>query len=340
MSDRPDEHGRDGADVDDAPSDLEPTAAFELLAHETRLAAMRVLWEAREPLRFSEIADRAGISDTGNFNYHFGKLVGGFVREVGDRYALTRSGRQAMTAVLAGDVTEHPSFDPVTLEESCPYCDAAVELHHDADQLRVLCSSCSGTFEGERETLSGARDPHGTPNPPGTLSTFAFPPAGLRDRDPDTVLEAALSRLVSRSRDASAGVCPDCAGPVDRTAAICPDHDPEGICEACGSRFAGLVTMNCETCRNTHAGVLALVGLSDPRIVSFFADHGIDPLDPSWAFATAFLGVEERVRGTDPLDYEAAWTLGDETLRVRFDADGEISALTREADAGSRTDGD
>lgn len=62
---------------------LEATEAFSLLAHDTRMAAMEVLWEADGPVRFSEIADRAGIGDTGNFNYHFAS------------WSATSSGRRA-----------------------------------------------------------------------------------------------------------------------------------------------------------------------------------------------------------------------------------------------------
>ncbi len=300
-----------------------PTEAFELLAHDTRMAAMRALWEADGPLRFSEVADRAGIQDTGNFNYHFGKLVGHFVRKADETYELTRSGRVAMTAVLAGDVTGSPAFESVGLDEPCPYCGAAVELDHDADRLRVLCTECAGTFRGERE-------PHGgTPNPHGTISTFAFPAAGLRDRDPESVLDAALMRLTARVRSMTDGLCPDCAGPVDRSVTVCDDHDPDGVCSACGSRFAGVVTLQCETCRTAHSGVLALVGFADARVRDCFQDHGHELLVIDWATAVAFLDADERVRAVDPVDYEAAWTLNGETLRVAIDGDGRITDLQR-----------
>jgi hypothetical protein len=309
---------------DDGGSTIEPTAAFDLLAHDTRLAAMRVLWAADDPLRFSEVADRAGVRDTGNFNYHFGKLVGHFVRNAGDRYELTRSGRQAMTAVLAGDVTERPAFDPVTVDEPCPYCGSQVELHHDADVLRVRCTSCEGTFQGDRRAVGG------TPNPPGTVTTFAFPAAGLADRDPETVLEAALVRLVSRYTDMANGVCPDCAGPVERETAVCDAHDPAGVCERCDARFAGVLTVRCETCGTTKAGLLALAALADPRLRRAFHDHGFDPLEPTWRFALAWLGATETVHDTHPVDYEAAWTLDDETVSVRLDGDGAVTDLRRD----------
>jgi hypothetical protein len=298
--------------------------AFELLSHETRMAAMDVLWQADDQLRFSEIADRAGIDDTGNFNYHFGKLVGHYVRKHGEVYGLTRSGRETMTAVLAGDVTERPPFEPVALSESCPFCDAPIELRYYADELRVLCTSCAGTFQPGRET------PRGTENPHGTLSTFAFPPAGVRDREPEAVLDAALLRLLTRTQQFTGGICPDCAGPVERTVEVCADHDDEGICEHCASRFAGLVTYRCETCRTTRSSVLGLVALSEPRLLTAFHDHGHDLFDPTWNFATTILNADEHVHATDPVEYEARWHLDDETLTVRIDGEGTVTSLDRE----------
>jgi hypothetical protein len=36
------------------------------------------------------------------------------------------------------------------------------------------------------------------------------------------------------------------------------------------------------------------------------------------------------VHATDPIDYEAAWTLGGETLRVRIEAPGTVESVERE----------
>lgn len=326
-----DDHDRTPTDEErtDAPASSDADGipavdAFGLLAHETRLAAVRALWAADRPLRFSEVADRAGVTDTGNFNYHFGQLVGHFVRETGDEYELTRSGRQAMTAVLAGDVTDRPAFGPVELDERCPFCDAPVELAHDADVLRVRCSDCPGNFHGEHTAANG------TPNPEGTITTFAFPAAGLRERDPETVLDVALVRLLSRWGDMTSGVCPDCAGPVDRTATVCDDHADDGVCEHCTSRFVGLLTARCGTCSNTRSGLLALAAFAHHRVRRYFEDHGHDPLEPTWSFALAVLALDERVHDTDPLHYEASWRLDDERLRVHVDDDGQVTRVHRD----------
>jgi hypothetical protein len=299
--------------------------AFGLLSHETRMAAMYVLWEAGAPLRFSEIADRAGISDTGNFNYHFGKLVGEYVRDHGETYGLTRAGRQAMTAVVAGEVTRQPSFSPVELEESCPYCGASVELTHGEDKLRVRCRSCAGTFETGRETT------YGTTNPEGTLSAFAFPPSGLRNRDPDAILDVALERYLGRMRELASGICPDCAGPVDRTVSLCRDHDAAGICPACSSRFAGEIAFKCNTCRMTNTSLLIAVCVRNPQVQVYFADHGYDLVAPSWETFVAILSVTEHLKEEgDELAYTLSWTFDDETLRIYLDETGRIQDWSRQ----------
>lgn len=304
---------------------LVPTEAFGLLAHDTRMAALQVLWEAGEPLRFSEIADRADISDTGNFNYHLGELVGHFVRKVGEQYALTRSGRQAMTAVLAGDITERHTLGPARIDAPCPYCGADVLLSHEADDLRVLCSSCEGTFRGKRATKDTRQ-----PSPAGTITTLPFPPGGIRDRELVGVLEAALTRMVSRNQQIANGVCPDCGGLVELTLTACPEHDDEGVCEACGSRFAGLRVFSCRTCGRTQGGLLALLVLVDPVFHAYFSERGFDFLNPTWREVVAALNMDERVHQVDPLEYEAIWVVDGETLSMHVDGEREAVDLARD----------
>lgn len=302
----------------------DPMEAFELLTHETRMAAMRVLWDAAEPLRFSEIADRAGISDTGNFNYHLGELVGHFVRKEGETYRLTRPGRRAMAAVLSGDITDQPQFEPTRLDQPCPYCGADVLLAHNRNKLRVLCTACDGTWRSNRWN-------HGTdrPHPQGTVSVLPFPASGVKDRDPAALLRTALTRLTSRWRDATNGICPECGGTTVSTATVCPDHDTEGVCGSCGSRFAGHRAIKCDVCGDTHNGVFPLNGLADPGALTYFWDHGVDLFSPTWDDVLRFLECEERIQSAEPIEAEMVWALDDEPLTVRIGADGRVVAVIR-----------
>jgi hypothetical protein len=74
------------------------TEAFATLGNETRLSILLALWEAYEPfvatnaVAFSELRERVGMRDSGQFNYHLDKLRGHFVRKTDAGYELRRAG--------------------------------------------------------------------------------------------------------------------------------------------------------------------------------------------------------------------------------------------------------
>jgi hypothetical protein len=64
--------------TDAAPAD--PERAFWLLSDETRINILEALWAAsNEPLSFTALRARVGNPNSGQFNYHLGKLKGHFV---------------------------------------------------------------------------------------------------------------------------------------------------------------------------------------------------------------------------------------------------------------------
>jgi hypothetical protein len=302
---------------------LSPSEAFSLLSNDTRLAVLTVLWEADDSLRFTDLAERADITDTGNLNYHLGQLDGRFIRREDGRYGLTYPGRQVMTLVMTGDITDQPALEPTRLDLRCPYCEAEVILVHYGDRLRVLCTGCEGTYRTKRPELPV----EGLPET-GTVTALMFPAVGVRDRDPEPLLEAGLARTASRWRDVCDGFCPDCGGTVAPTAVVCPDHESDGFCAACGSRFAVTRPVTCDTCGREIAAQLALSAVTDPTAVAFFDDHGVDLLDPTWETARHLLQGEERVHSTEPLEAEVVWTEDGESLHMRVGAVGEVLETT------------
>ena len=54
-------------------------------------------------LSFSQLRWRVGVSDSGQFNYHLGKLRGQFVVRVADGYQLTDAGAAVGEALVAAD---------------------------------------------------------------------------------------------------------------------------------------------------------------------------------------------------------------------------------------------
>lgn len=99
----------------------DPVEAFEALADGTRLAILRALVDHQreqpdEPaLSFTELRERAGVEDSGLFNYHLEKLVGRFVRDTGAGYELGYRGER----VLRSPTVEENGTEP---DEGCPVC--------------------------------------------------------------------------------------------------------------------------------------------------------------------------------------------------------------------------
>lgn len=299
--------------------------AFELLANDRRMAIMETLWEQREPMPFSDLREAVGIADSGQFNYHLGKLAGLYVRETDGGYELTRPGRRVLTAVLAGDLLDRPEVSPARVDWPCPRCGADVELRFDDEMLRLLCTECPGFFRGEAQSRRERRE-----NPHGTISILPIPPAGVKDRSPEEALVAGIQWITHRARMFRAGMCPECSGAVDTQMAVCAEHEPEdGLCGTCGNRHAGLVDMTCETCGEGMSGLLAAATWTDPTVLSFFDDHGYDLGNLDKDAVRVAPTFEETVRSVEPLDYEMRWTLDGETLAVRIDDDLEVIDTTR-----------
>lgn len=312
-----------GDDGDEAKTT--PPEAFERLANAQRMAIMEALWEQREPMTFSALREAVGITDSGQFNYHLGKLAGLYVRETDEGYELTRPGRRVLTAALAGDLLDRPKVGPTRLDWPCPRCDADVELRYDDEMLRVLCTACPGLFEGEAQTRRERRE-----NPRGTISILPIPPAGVEGRTPEELLAAAFQWISHRASMMSAGMCSECSGRVDVDVHVCPDHDPgDGLCEACGSRYAAIADLACEICGHGITALMGAMAWKHPGVRVFYADHGYSLVTADPPSVRASVTYDEIVHSIDPLDYELQWAFGDETLRVRLDGDLEVTEIER-----------
>ena len=92
-------------------SDLDLSGVFELLSNETRLGIVRELAlvnadeTAESSLSFSELRTRVGTRDSGQFNYHLGRLRGSLVEKTGAGYELTELGLVVGATVLDAAAT-------------------------------------------------------------------------------------------------------------------------------------------------------------------------------------------------------------------------------------------
>lgn len=108
--------------------ETDPTEALSVLADETRLDILRALAEADRVLSYTELRERAGVRDSGRFNYHLERLCEYFVRETGEGYALGHAGSRVLaaagSAVPDREAVDADAVDADTVDapEGCPVC--------------------------------------------------------------------------------------------------------------------------------------------------------------------------------------------------------------------------
>ena len=97
----------------------DPTDALEVLGNEIRMAILRELAKSDGPLSFTKLRERAGIRDTGKFNYHLTRLCEYFVRQTDEGYELGHAGTRV---IEAANPTTIGRDDWAADRERCPVC--------------------------------------------------------------------------------------------------------------------------------------------------------------------------------------------------------------------------
>lgn len=304
------------------PRTLPPDAAFVALGNETRIEILRVLQEVNRPLTFSELRDRVGVDDPGQFNYHLGKLAGHFVQKGEDGYALRTAGTRIIEAVLSGAVTAAPVLEPTRLDAPCPYCGADIEVSYREERLLTRCTECPGTFVGSDSNSTSI----------GTIALFDLPPVGLEDRSPMEILEVAFRWTHLECLTLAAGICPRCSGTVEHSVTACENHEVSEtrLCEHCNGRFAVDATVNCTTCPRYLRGIPSVFLISKTEVSRFLTDHGINPANPSWERAPpAVLNYDEDIVAMDPFEVRLTFEIDGDELTMVVDDTLSIDAIER-----------
>ncbi|KTG30309.1 winged helix-turn-helix domain-containing protein, partial [Haloferax profundi] len=233
--------------------------AFSLLADETRLAILRVLADSPdEPLTFSQLRERVGVTDSGRFNYHLGKLTGLFVKKSDAGYEIRLAGWTVVGAILAGSYTRGDDVGPLPVETPCPTCDGQVEATYADERMHVRCTDCDKTI-----TDAGI--------PPGVFE-------GYDDADIPEVAEQYVLSLFAQARN---GFCVTCQGRMKpHLSTESDDPHPETVCED------AMAVYKCTRCREELNSGVGLAYLDHPAVVSFYYDHGVDLSQPNlWGTA-------------------------------------------------------
>ncbi len=291
---------------------MSPDDAFAALGNETRIETLRVLGDADRPLPFSELKDRVGMRDSGQFNYHLDELRGHFVRQVESEYVLSQTGQRVVEAILSGTVTDAPVVEPTEIDQECHFCGGTVAISYQQEQVDIHCTECDGRLGESLE--SSTLD---LPADFGWLGALPLPPAGVRDRDPEEVLLAATTLGQSEYVAASQGVCPRCSATVSRELRACPDHHADdGICSTCGHRREVLFSARCRVCNFATGGGPVMALFSDADFLSHLLAHGINPVAPDSTMELygALHNYDVEIDGPDATRVTITHTLGDDTF--------------------------
>lgn len=292
---------------------LTPDDAFAVLGNETRIDILQALGDTNQPLSFSALRDRVGVSDSGQFNYHLGKLEGHFVQKTDEGYTLRHAGHRIREAVLSGAVTESVVIPLTQTDSPCPYCGGDTEMRYREERLMIRCTECVGAYADQRAT-SVAFGTH----PEGTVTLLYLPSAAVEERTGRELLEAGHSWTYTEYVSMANGLCPRCTGKIDVSVDLCTEHRAEGgLCQSCNMRFGIVGEHRCRNCDHTKRGTFVHHLFGDPAFRAFFESRGIDPLAPGWEDLPSLYNFKEEVLDVNPF-----------TVRFTFSAAGDELTLT------------
>lgn len=295
------------------------TEAFALLGNETRLAILLALWEEYDPhatdntVSFSDVFERVEYDDPGSFSYHLQQLTGQFIRHYadGEGYELRVQGLRFIQAVIAGAGVQDAALETTEIDQSCPFCDAPTAISYEEGLVIHVCTECEGVTT--EEVIRGY------------LSAVPFDPAGIADRISEEIWAASRVAAWRQTQIMLDGLCPACSGPVDSWLECCTDHDPSGICERCGMKFAILARFQCRICKNHNVSTPKALAMFHPEVVAFYHNHGISTrirADDSESVRRVFGLMDDHaveVIAEEPARAEVAASIDGDEIRLSFD---------------------
>lgn len=301
-------------------------SAFGLLGNETRFRILQRLSEAAEPVPFSELRDRVGVSDSGRFNYHLHKLEGQFVEKTDGGYQLLPTGRRVIGGVLSGVLTEDPAIERIEIDRPCEYCGASIDVSVAPGNISMYCSRCPGTY-GESHA-SG----RGQTADRGYLGRLTLPPAGFQHRSPEEIYRAAQVWGHLEILSIANAVCPRCSAPLGRAVKACEDHAiDDGLCGNCGNRYPIAVTLECTNCIFAGHGGVGLLLFGHPAVQAFKVGHGENLVAPT-AGANPLSSHVEELLSTDPFAARVTYRYEDDAITLSIDDDLDVGLVTDPSD--------
>lgn len=277
----------------DAFEEQSPEQAFSLLGNETRIAILWAIHEADESVPFSDLRERVGVRDSGQFNYHLDKLAGTFVRKTESGYELTFAGLRVVGAILAGTYTKQGSLDPFEIDSRCRACESQVEVDYSEERVTVRCPTCDDQ-----------------------LSAFGFPPGGVEGRMNDELSETFIRWMRGVFSLMVGGICPNCMGPMTTGFVTGSEHVADDV----GVEF------DCQRCSERAYSSLGSYALYHPVVVAFHHDHGIDLNETPWWELAWLRNGSPTVRSEEPWEIEMTLELDGDTLDISIDDELTVTA--------------
>lgn len=289
---------------------------FELLANETRLGIISALGEASgeggyATLAFSELQEATGVEDNGHFNYHLQELVGEFVEDREDGYALTLAGIRAYQAIVVHRFDAEVEVEPFEPEDivDCEQCGGTMNAWYEEGRLRIACSDC-----GE------------------SVMYYPVPVSNFDADDQRSLVRAAKTRLIRDESSMLHGVCPYCAGKTNWSI-----EPTQGYWEEKNLRHQeASVHVACERCAWFMYGNVAGKMRFHPVVSTFLIDHELDPWNlPPWSLPYE---RSEEVLDVDPLHIEIVYQIDGDRLTVAVDDEmNVVEHRTESNDADSES---
>ncbi|AZH24160.1 winged helix-turn-helix domain-containing protein [Haloplanus aerogenes] len=272
----------------DAPTD--PEDAFLTLSNDLRLEILLALWEAPGfSLSFAELRKAVDERDSGTFTYHLSELVGHFVGETESGYELQYPGHRVLDAIQSGVFHQQGTVGPVELDGDCLECEASLTFEYDTDYIgRVGCEACD-----ER------------------VLEWPFDPGSVADRTPREVAAAFDRRTRLVWGCALDGVCPFCAGRVERE--IAEETTESGLCigvledldrydEFFARDHPAVVSLDCRRCSFYSFVPVGVVLLHRPHVTGRLWERGLDVREtPLWELGFLIDADAVSVREAHPL---------------------------------------
>lgn len=296
------------------------TEAFELLSSKTRLAILLALWEAYDPhaaenaVPFSDLRERVGTRDSGQFNYHLGKLEGRYVDKTDAGYSLRPVGLKLVQTVIAGAGAK-VTLEPTEIDMQCDFCGAPTAVAYQDGWLYQLCTGCPGAF-GQQEGY-----------PEGILLAEPFPPAAVRDRAPEELFAAGVFMLVQVFGMKMGELCPTCSGVIEASLKVCEEHVAGSgeVCAACGNISGIRIKWTCSVCKYRGSSSPGGAMLTHPAVVAFYHDRGVDigfglnDFERAKQVLTLIRNHDQELLSTDPLRVVVTVPYEGDELRLTLD---------------------